>query len=733
MFWEDEQVISIEHGKQDSESTEGFMQRIFPSAVNRRERRLELATTSGRYEGEMPSWPRSTRSLLDLRIDIDRRYNNSPVMNRISGDFYQVYPTTRTPNIVYRESWIVDNPIIKRSDRQVTITGTVRFWEGSHPTTNIRIVIPAQPFQPAGQADISFTSNGNASMRYICTKKSDCFRHIKLEVDVTQSVNVEPILPIYHTHSHEVRPSDLHGRILTIEEAYREAGICMSISPERTVIDDSDNQFEAWNDDELHDAMVQHFSQIGGTWPKWEQWGLLCGSYDDPLTGGIMFDAAAEFGGPDLPPERQGFAVFRNHQWFNDLVSGNPTNQNQAWAMRQFLYTFVHEAGHAFNFVHSWDKGRDDALSWMNYPQRVRNFWNDFTFRFDDEELIHLRHGNRASVIMGGDPWASGRHLQGVSPTAYQLEEQPPLELLLRSKEYFDYLEPVSLELRLRNLVTEPVEINSRLNPEYGFVVIYIQKPTGNIIKYVPVIYKEGLPIMRTLASHNGKNIGEDRYSENVSLTYGKYGFYFDEPGEYLVRSIYRGIDDMLIPSNTLRIRVGNPTSKEESRLAADFFTYQAGMVLYLRGSQSPLLLRGKEVLESVSNEYQGTIVSAKVAVALAESEARPFFRIQDRTLKQIHSPDYKKALKLTEPAVQVFKEQKQKVLNLAYHQLVRHRADAMLKIGEKKTAKDELSDLRKDLASRGVNETVLNSIKSYEESLDEIAKTKSRNSRRTK
>ena len=38
--------------------------------------------------------------------------------------------------------------------------------------------------------------------------------------------------------------------------------------------------------------------------------------------------------------------------------------------MRQFLYTWVHEAGHAFNFLHSWDKGRPDALSWMNYDWR---------------------------------------------------------------------------------------------------------------------------------------------------------------------------------------------------------------------------------------------------------------------------------------------------------------------------------------------------------------------------
>ena len=47
----------------------------------------------------------------------------------------------------------------------------------------------------------------------------------------------------------------------------------------------------------------------------------------------------------------------------------------------------------------------------MNYDWRYDStngpdsFWSHFEFRFDDEELVHLRHGNRSAVIMGGDPW----------------------------------------------------------------------------------------------------------------------------------------------------------------------------------------------------------------------------------------------------------------------------------------------------------------------------------------
>lgn len=72
-----------------------------------------------------------------------------------------------------------------------------------------------------------------------------------------------------------------------------------------------------------------------------------------------MFEASEE-------PERQDFAVFRNHSWFSNLVQ-NPSTQEEPQSMRHFLYTWIHEAGHAFNCLHSWDKSRPSSFSWMNY------------------------------------------------------------------------------------------------------------------------------------------------------------------------------------------------------------------------------------------------------------------------------------------------------------------------------------------------------------------------------
>ena len=63
----------------------------------------------------------------------------------------------------------------------------------------------------------------------------------------------------------------------------------------------------------------------------------------------------------------------------------------------------MHELGHALNLAHTWLVGRPDTTSFMNYPQRyphgttfadrAHNYWKDFDYKFDPEEIFHLHHG----------------------------------------------------------------------------------------------------------------------------------------------------------------------------------------------------------------------------------------------------------------------------------------------------------------------------------------------------
>lgn len=499
-------------------------------------------------------------------------------MDRISGDIFRKYRFKWRGKTyewrVYRESWIVDDPSVSWHDCYVDIKGSVRYWDGTHPSTRIEIRIPWGTFKSAGPAEVTFRESGSGTPeRYSCKRESNAFRDMTLEVDVVESADSAPILPEYDTHSHNTRPSGLPQRTLTVEESYLEAGIDVTVNPRDTVIDDSASEFNTWSVAELHDAMETHFSQYTGGWPKWHMWGLLAGEFDNSGVAGIMFDARASFGGAGEPPERQGFAVFRDHPWFSDLSAGAPANQAEAAAMRQFLYTWVHEAGHAFNFLHSWDKGRPNSLSWMNYPHRVSNFWDNFEFRFDDQELIHMRHGNRDAVIMGGDAWATGGHMEGelevpvdrMSP----VEGESPVELLVRSSEYFDFLEPVRIELRLRNLMDEQsIDLDRRLHPNFGNVSLFIRRPDGEVVRYKPVIHLMGETETITLNALDRTPEGEDRYSEEIYIGHGKDGSYFAQPGEYQVRAAYQDQEDLHVVSNTHTFRVGHhrPERKTDSR-----------------------------------------------------------------------------------------------------------------------------------------------------------------------
>lgn len=704
---------------------------------------------SGTYEGKMTAPDTGTYSC-EIRIDVDQRYPNSPVMHRISGDFFKLTQSlgiispmidkgvNQKPNLsntskTYLESWIVDSPNVKSTESIVEISGTVRFWNNGHPLTQIFITI-----QRGTLANVIFSETGGYILRYTCNKTSDCFRNLNLEIDVTKSVKMnhpEPILPSYDTHSHNLRPFDLPRRILTIGESYREAGVCVSVNSQRDIIDDTAEPLHSLHDAELHEIMTLYYNEYQGIWPNWNMWCLLCGSYEDldrPDSGkyvlGIMFDALLQ---DNRIEERQGFAIFRNHDAFNNLVPGIPINQAQAESTRDFLYSFIHEAGHAFNFVHSWDKlpNRATSLSFMNYPDRADEilsegyFWKNFYFRFDDEELIHLRHGNRPAVIMGGDAWGSDRHLESPPGATFQTEEgELPVELLIRSEPYFEFMEPVSIELRIRNLLPIPINVKSILNPAYGNTSIYIQSPNGNVKPYQPVIVKESYPFFKTLQANNSNSTGLDRHSEVINLTYGKFGFYFKESGEYKIRAIYTGAGNTIIPSNTSILRIGHDESNEK-KYAKDYFSDQVGMNLYLHGSMSRFLSRGTKFLNDFAKENKDSVLGAKVGTMLGKSQMRPFFSFENKKLKQTHSPNYQKTLELTERAYDVYKKEKSKGLNILFHHLVDIRSNAMVNLGKKEMAKEELSELYKILLSTKVKKSVLDKIKMDIETIEKNQK----------
>lgn len=691
---------------------------------------LRARGISGRYGGFQGGGPFVVSRRLDLRIDVDLRHNsNSPVMNRVSGDHFRrglVFVPGRPLRFseTYVESWIVDNPVVRWQRCRAIITGDVRYYRGVHPATTVRIEVPWS-WGAIGDAVVTFTTAGVAGAPYTCGYVSDAFRSLELEVDYATSVDIAPDAPAYDTTWHANRPADTPARTLSIAEAFRETGVEVTMSGGRNQIDDSAAGFTSWSPAELHDAMETAYSRYGSTWPDWRMWGLQAGRFDNPSVGGIMFDAAAAYGGAGRAPERQGFAVFRNHSWFTDLVAGTPANQEQARAMRHYLYTWVHEAGHAFNLLHSWDKGRASSLSWMNYDWKydaingADQFWANFRFRFDDEELIHIRHADRAAVVMGGDPWASGGHLE--NPGAAYLEPGPeqPVELLVRAKRYYEFLEPVEVELRLRNLSTVPTVIDARLDPRYGSTTVVIGKPDGTTVQFGSVMCLLGQAEVRTLSpAPSGDDApGPDRYSEKVPLSYGSDGFLFEQPGTYRIRAVYSAGDAFAVSPVTV-IRVGQPAGLEEDRFAGDFFTPQVGLTMALGGSMSEHLGAGLDTLREAADRLADRAVGPKAAQVVAASIGDDFYRRTETgdgdAMVKVHGADPAAALALTAPARQALHSEGDKTDNLAYRELVEFRADLHAANGDPDLAANELTALGDDLARRGANPDVVADVQAH-------------------
>jgi hypothetical protein len=279
-------------------------------------------------------------------------------------------------------------------------------------------------------------------------------------------------------------------------------------------------------------------------------------------------------------------------------------------------------------------------------------------------------------------------------------------------------MEPVIVELRLKNGCDLPLELDTELHPEYGNVNIYLRRPDGRTLQYKPVLCKLATVEPRVLKPLAEAVKGEDRHSENILISYGTFGHYFDAPGEYLVRALYQGAGDILITSPIHRFRVGSPISHEEDRIAQDYYTYEAGMALYLSGSDSPHLQGGMNTLQEMADRFKGNPVGAHMALVLAQNLRRPFFRVEEGKLVETRSAEPERALALTEQAMRQDRRDKDTFNNITYHELRRSRADLLAATGETEEAKKELRSLARVLKNRGVNAPVLEDIKSYEKSL---------------
>jgi hypothetical protein len=534
-----------------------------------------IRPVSGRYRN-------TTGGLqLELRVDVDR----TRPMKRVSGDFFFTSGSTTS----YFGSFAVNSPSITVTVTDVTIKGLGSFtWAAGAPV--VQVTIPRRTiFQPQAPATLRFfQTNGTPGAVYVCAFESIYFRTVRIETDRVSDVST-PVLASYNTGS---LPSGGPARSLSVVSAYAEAGIQMIPTAGSDVINVSEAGANLlWSNAELHASMQQHFT-LWKDLPQWAVWQLVAQNHEfGSGLYGIMFDQQGK--------QRQGCAVFHAG------IGGTTADQ-----LRLQLYTYVHELGHCFNLLHSWQKSlanppglnRPAALSWMNYPWYYAGggapaFWANFPFQYDNEEVVHLRHAFYNNIVMGGNDFIVGSAL-GRDVLADSIRDDSGLSLALSTHQRsFALGEPVVVELALSTYDPRGRRVHKWLHPNCGLVKIVIQKPSGEVVGYEPLI--DHLVGENETLLTPGEQITDSAY-----IGFGKGGLTFDQPGNYRLRAVYAALGGSQVLSEILNLRVRYPVTAAAEELADLFMGEEQGALLYLLGSDHESLARGNEAFDLVLEKH---------------------------------------------------------------------------------------------------------------------------------
>jgi hypothetical protein len=650
---------------------------------------IDARPVSGRYRGA------SGGVQVELRLDVD----GARPLGRVSGDHHVTTGATTR----FLGSWIVDAPTVGVRAADVVVEGTaICSWTAA--PARVRITVPrTAPAEPPAAATLVWSdAAGVPQATYACGWEAAAFRTVLWEQD---SVTGTVPFASYDTGSLPQPPGSA-ARTLSVVSAFAEAGIEVLTAGAPNVIANTLSGTDTrWDEAELHAAMRANFS----LWidaPRWQVYTLVATRFRQDGTRGIMYDAADAF-------PRQGMAVF------HDAVQGT-----SAAVQRAQLRTYVHELGHAFNLLHSWDKalasppqplgpnGGLGDLSWMNYawkyqpplpaPGGEAAYWAAFPFGFTPNELVHLRHGFRPDVIMGGNRFGVGAAEVDPDVFADRSADRSDLALELRAPRSFALGEPVVVELKLSSMSRGPVRTHGRLHPRDGLVQIAVQDPSGRVRAYRPL-----MPLCVDAAPHQVLNDERPALYESAYIGYGPDGFTFEQVGTYRLRAVYVADDGSRVVSPTLPVRVRAPHTAADDEVAELLMADGQGELLYLLGSDAPVLFGANAAMEELLAKHPKHPLAVFARLVTGVNDERTFKMVK---------PDNELALRPARPAEAV-RNLKSVVTastgdagvdNITLNMVIRHIARAEAKAGDIDKAAATLDALPAPFRKKGVKPQVL-------------------------
>jgi hypothetical protein len=618
---------------------------------------------SGLYQGQ------DGDSRLTLRVDID----GARPTGRVSGDLFAVAGATTS----YVGSFVVHDPHLLGDEIQGKGDFTFQV-----PSRSVTVGIGTE------QAHSAVVAGRTYQVSFV----SPYFRSVLLEQDSV--VGAVPFVS-YPTGSLP-GPAGSPARELSVVTAYAEAGVELKTADPGVVPVQGSGADLAWDDAELHHAMTRHFSQFADavTWRVW----LLVASKHVGGYRGIMFDY-------DDAHQRQGAAVFY------DAIKGTTPQ-----AQRAQLRTYVHELGHAFNLLHSWQKdlatppqplGPDGGfgdLSWMNYVQNYRpngeqGYWSAFPFQCTHAELVHLRHGFYRDVAMGANAFGTGA--AEIAPFEQPVEDHSGLRLDVRAKESFEFGEPVVVEFRL-SCAGEPRTTHGHLHPDTEFTQVSITRPGGRTVLYRPMMRHcvDTSPDIRL-------DGGNPAMYRSAYIGHGRDGHYFQQPGEYQVRAQYIAADGSRIVSPACPVRVRLPISREDHQVAELMLGEDQGKLFSLQGSDSPALRSGNEALDEVISRYGGHPLAVYARLVKGLNAEREFKELTPDNRLRVRPPDPKLGI---EHLTHVTRDAT--LDNITLNLVMRRLARAEARQGDLGRANAVMDRMVATFESKGVNPVVMGQIR---------------------
>ncbi len=553
-------------------------------------------TASGLY-----TWRNLFLHREELRLDVDGRY---PQMSA-SGTSFTLFE---------RYHWVAS--LAKVGLRRWA--GPIWLKDGNTATfgyTNIDIKVAGTIFTSQRSATVRFIGGGQAPLTRTYKWTSSSHHNVEFEFDHTPDAN-----PVYaiNTHDHPNRPMSLPSESLSVEKVFARSGFTVTKSGGDSVVPVAGAGANGtWSDAEMHDAMQTYWSRFANA-PRWALWTFWAALHEQGTSlGGIMFDDIG-------PNHRQGTALF-TEAFIKDPPAGDPAPE--AWVARMRFWTAVHEMGHAFNLAHSWQKSlgtpwipltdEPEARSFMNYPYFVNGgetaFFADFPFRFSDPELLFMRHAPARFVQMGNADWFDHHGLEQpeleMPTSAFQLEVR-----VNRERPVFEFLEPVTLEVKLTNTGTQPKLVPSTVLDPQGVLVILKQKgkPARQWLPYSRQCRQPDTAVLQP---------GKSMY-EALPVFAGLNGWDISEPGVYEIQVAVE-VDGQPVTSDPLQLRIAPPRSWDEEDVAQEFFSEDVGRTLTFAGTA--VLTSANEVLRNTVERLPQTRAAVHAAAALATPLAKDY------------------------------------------------------------------------------------------------------------